>query len=277
MAGSHAWLADAWLGICNLDKASLARSEGVGILKNILEQNAGDMELLVDLSHAQGGLSHVQSRLGLMDLAEENLSASASLLGQVVEQDNSQFGYEWDRLVRRASLGKLMLYTDRIEEGRELISESARLMSEQYEPGSNSSFEKTLDVVMTLRYQALLALETENMDEARKLNLEAIRILLEVVSKSPDFIRGRTTLAHALISYWQLNEKYPPPEWLARMEDYSLSDRPVKSCDLADLAVRQAVMRGDLASAKSFKDHLFGNNYREPGFIRFCQAYGLCD
>jgi tetratricopeptide (TPR) repeat protein len=277
MAGSHAWLADAWLGVCNLDNANQARSEGVSILEGILEANPDDTELLIDLSHAKGGLAYVQSRLGMMGVAETNLRASASLLERVIELSKDQYGFDWDRLVRLGSLGMMMLHTGRAQEARRLISDSTRLMAEQYESGDKSSFEKTMEVATALGQQSSLAMEMENMDEARKLNQEAIRILLEVVSNSPGFVRGQTAFAHALINYWQLNEKLPPPEWLVKMEDYSLSDRSVRSCDLADLAVRQAVMRGDLATAESYKEYLLGKGYREPDFIRFCEANGLFD
>ncbi len=169
-----------------------------------------------------------------------------------------------------------MVDTGRIEEGQNLILESTRLMAELYESTENPSFEKMLDVAISLGHQSTLAVALENTAEAGRLNLEAIRILIDVVSRSPDFARGRYEFASALIQYWQLNETLPQSEWLNQVEDYSLSDQPLRSCDLADLAVRQAVMRGDLASAKSYTDYLLNKQYREPGFMGFCEAYGLC-
>ena len=276
MAGSHAWLADAWLGVCNLYKANQSRLEGIAVVNQMLKQSPDDLGLLIDLSHGLGGLSHVQSRLGQVDLAKENLSASATLLDDVIKRDNNKSGYAWDRLVRLGSLGQMMIDTGRVEEGRKLISESTRLMAEQYDPAGNLSFDKKLDVVMSLSHQSSLAIEMENKNEAIKLNLEAIRILSEMVSKSPDSVSGQFRLAHALVQYWQLNEKLPRPEWQGQVEDYSLSKRSVRSCDFAALAARQAVMRGDLVAAKSHNDYLFDKKYREPGYMRFCQAYGLC-
>lgn len=276
MAGSHAWLADSWLGICNLYKANQSRLKGVAVVKQMLEQNSDDPELLIDLSHGLGGLAYVQARLGVSDLAEENLSASASLLGKVAGQENNKNGYAWDQQVRLGSLGQMMVDTGRINEGRKLISESTRLMAEQYNSGSNPSFDKKLEVAISLGHQSSLAIAMENIVEARKLNREAIQILSEIVSQSPDSSSGQYRLAHALVRYWQLHEKLPPSEWQGKVKDYSLSDRQVRSCDLADLAVRQAVMRGDWVSAKSRHDYLFDKDYREPGYIRFCEAYGLC-
>ncbi len=64
MAGSHAWLADAWLGVCNLDKASQSRSDGIAVVRQMLEEKSSDQELLVDLSHGLGGLSKCPVQVG---------------------------------------------------------------------------------------------------------------------------------------------------------------------------------------------------------------------
>jgi len=277
MAGSHAWLADAWLGVCNLERANKSRSEGAEIVRQMLERTPGAPELLIDLSHALGGLSYAQYSYGLLDLAEQNLRASAALLDQLSEEYKEQYGYGWDRLVRLGTLGQRLVGSGRIEEGGELILETTRLMAEQYRSNDQPSLDQLLDVASSLGHQSSLALETENIIEARKLNLEVIRVLSGVVSKSPDFSKGRSRLARALVKYWQLNELRPPPELQALVEDYSLKAQAVRSCDLADLAARQALMRGGLASAKSYTDYLFSKGYKEPGFIRFCQAYGLCN
>jgi hypothetical protein len=276
MAGSYAWLADAWLGVCNLEKARQSRAEGAEVVKRILEQEPANPELKIDLSHALGGLSGAQVRSGLLDLAEQNLRASAALLDELNAEYKEQYGYGWDRQVRLASLGKLMLDRGRIEEGRELISESTRILADKYRSTDQPSREEMLDVVDSLGYQSSLALATEDIEEAKKLNLEMIRILSEVVSRSKGFADGQLRLARALFQYWQLNELRPPPQWQSLVEDYSMRAPAVRSCDLADLAARQALMRGGLVSARSYTDYLFSKGYKEPGFIRFCQAYGLC-
>lgn len=277
MAGSHAWLADAWLGVCDLEKASQSRSEGVAIGRLMLEQNPTDLDLLVELAHALGGLSNVQYNSGQTDLAEETLRASIAVLDDLTREYKNLTKYAWERLTRLGTLGQRMLSVGRLEEGRNLIMESATLMAEQYELTKNRSLQIMLEMATSLGRQSSLAMEAGEMAEARELNLKVIGLLSEGVSKSPDFVEGRYRLARALIQYWQLNELRPPPKWQTLVEDYSLRKTPVRSCALADLAARQALMRGDLASAESFTDYLFSKGYREPGFLRFCQTYNLCN
>jgi len=276
MAGSYAWLADAWLGVCNLEKAGQSRSEGVAIVRQMLGQSPGDWELLLDLSHALGGLSNVQYKLGQAEIAEQNLKASAELLDALAKGYNNQVKYAWERLVRLETLGLRMVEMGRLEEGQKLISESAGLMAEQYELADKPSLDITLEVVTSLFDQSALAMETGNLAEARNRNEAAIRILSQAVKKSPDYVNGQHRLATVLFQYWQLNDALPPPEWQSLVVDHSLSDPPVRSCEKADLAARQAVMRADRVTAQFYTDYLFGKGYQEPGFIRFCQAYGLC-
>ena len=83
-------------------------------------------------------------------------------------------------------------------------------------------------------------------------------------------------LASALFQYWQLNRELPPADWLAQVEDYSLKEPPVRGCTRAGIGARQAVMRGDLATAAYYVNYLLDKGFYEPGFVRFCQTYDLC-
>ena len=276
MAGSHAWLADAWVGVCNLDKARESRSQGLGVVRMMLGKNPGNEDLLVDLSHALGGLSHVQIRLGLMDVAEENLEASATVIGELASEYTDRVKYSIEYASRIGTLGRLMLDTGRLEEGRKLILESAKSITGKYELTDKPSMELTLEMAESLSLQSTLAEKTGDMADARRLNVESIKILSPMVSKSSGFISGQYQLANALFRYWQLNGALPPPEWQAQVEDNSESVPAVRHCDLADLAARQAIMRGDPVSARFYTEYLVSKKYNEPRFVRFCQAYDLC-
>ena len=136
---------------------------------------------------------------------------------------------------------------------------------------------KTKDLASALMSQSELATEQGREEDAKDFNLRAIRTLSASVSESSDVGSSRRWLAFALFQYWQLNNELPPAGWLAQVEDYSLSEPPVRSCEFAGLAVRQALMRGDRASARYYIDYLLGKGFYEPAFIRFCQAYELCN
>ena len=165
----------------------------------------------------------------------------------------------------------------RVEDARALISISSRLMVEEAEQTDDLPPWKSENLAGTLMSQSELATEQGREEDARDFNLRAIQTLSASVSESSGFASGHRWLAFALFQYWQLNNELPPDRWLAQVEDHSLSEPPVRSCTLAGLAARQAMMRGDLVSARFYTDYLLGKGYYEPAFIRFCQVYDLCD
>ena len=135
---------------------------------------------------------------------------------------------------------------------------------------------KTEDLASAWVSQSELAKKNGREEEAREFNLRAIQALAAIVSENPGIASGRMLLASAFFQYWQLNSELPPADWLAQVEDYSLSESPVRSCKLAGLAARQAVMHGDMTTAKYYTSYLLGKGFYEPEFVRFCRAYGLC-
>lgn len=277
MSESLAWLADAWLGVCNLDKANQFRSENVAALKQMLEQKPGDRQLLTRLAHALSGQAGVQTMLGLTDLAVDNIRVSVSLLADLARAHPDSVKYDWNRLNRLRWIGVILIYAGRIEQAQELISETARLVSEEQGQIDDLPLWKMEYLASSMASQSLLAKEQGRARDAREFNLKAIQTLSAILSESPDLAGSRNELVSALFNYWQLNDELPPSDWQALVEDYSLSEPSVRSCAQADLAARQAVIRGDLASAKIYTDYLSGKGYKLARFIRFCHDYGLCN
>ncbi len=277
MDQTQAHLADAWLGVCNLGKAYRFRSENAARAKKMLDQNPGDPDMRQNLAYALSGNALIQRWTGLNDLALENLWASETLLTDLARENPSHDIYGWDRLMRLQRIGEILVNTGQLEKAQELIPESSRLLAEKVENFDELPPWKIEDLASSWMSQSLLAREQGWEEEATKFNLQAIRALSTSVSENPGYSRNRSRLAAVLFQYWQLNSELPPADWIALVEDYSLNEPPVRSCVLAGLAARQAVMRGDLTSAKSYTDYLLSKGFYEPGFIRFCQAYKLCD
>jgi hypothetical protein len=215
--------------------------------------------------------------MGLNELALENLRASEALLAQLTREHPEVEKYGWRRLVRLQRVGHILINTGRVEEAQAPITESGTLMVEEVEKIHDLTHWTNEDLANAWVSQSELAIETGREHEAREFNLRAVQALSAGLSDSSGFASGRLWLAFTLFQYWQLNNELPPARWLAQVEDYSLSEPPVRSCKFAGLAARQAVMRGDLASAGFYTDYLLGKGYYEPAFIRFCQAYDLCD
>ena len=277
MVETQGHLANTWLGVCNLGKAYRFRSENASIAKKLHELNPDDQELWWRLAYSLSGNALVQRQMGLNELAIENLRASEAQLAKLAREHPDHDEYSWDRFLHLQWIGHILINTGRVVAAQELILESARLMAEQMEKANDLPHWKIRGVARIGMSRSDLARDQGREEEARKFNLRALRALSENVLENPDIAKNRNWLATALFQYWQLNGEQPPADWLALVEDYSLSEPPVRSCMLAGLAARRAVMRGDLAAAKYYTDYLMGRGYYEPAFVRFCRAYDLCN
>lgn len=276
MAETQAHLADVWLGTCNLGKAYQFRSENLGIVKQLLEETPDDTELQEKLAFSLVGNASIQRQLGVNDLAVENLWASEALLAELAREQPGHSKFSWYRLNMLQRIGHILANTGHGEKAQELIQEASRLMAKESGEPSELAPWDLRDFAMTLMAQTRLAKDQGRKEEASDINLEAIRILSASVVESPGFAKNREPLAAALFEYWQLRSELPSPNLLALVENYSSSNPPVRSCTLAALAARQAVMHDDMLTAKYYTDYLLGKGFYEPEFVRFCRAYGLC-
>lgn len=277
MVQTQAHLADTWLGVCNLGKAYRFRSENAASAKKMLDRNPDDPDMRKKLANALSGNALLQRWMGLNDLAVENLWASETLLADLAREYPGHDNYEWERLMRFQRIGEILASTDRVEKAQEYILESSRLLAGKVGNIDDLPPEKIEDLARSWMSQSGLARIQGREEEATEFNLQAIRALSTSVSERPGYARIRNLLAAALFQYWQLNSKLPQADWLALAENYSLSEPPVRSCVLAGLAARQAVMHGNLPTARYYTDYLLGKGYYEPQFVRFCQVYGLCN
>jgi hypothetical protein len=263
--------------VCNLGQAYQFRSENAATAKKLYERDPGDLKMQQRLAYSLSGNALVQQQMGLTELALENLQASEAHLAQLAraQPENELFG--WARLLRLQRIGHILLNTGHVDAAQAPIMTSSRLMMEQVEQLQDLPPWKTEDLARSWLTRSELATANEREGEAREFNLRAIEALSASVSKSPGFALGHWGLASALFQYWQLNNELPPAKWLAQVDDYSLSEPPVRGCTLAGLAARQAVMRGDKSAARYYTDYLLDKGYYEPAFVRFCHSYGLCD
>jgi hypothetical protein len=60
-------------------------------------------------------------------------------------------------------------------------------------------------------------------------------------------------------------------DWLAQQEEAG------QSCKGADAAARNAMIENKKATAQERVDYLLERGYYEPGFMRFCKGFELCD
>lgn len=277
LSQSLAWLSDAWLGVCNLDKAHQYRTESASLAIDMVKQRPNDINLQTYLAYAMTGLAAIQERMGKSDLAIGSIQTAIAVWTESVEEHSSPATVEMHIMELLQWYGYLLLYEGQIVRAEKAIMESANLMPDEQDYFNETSIRRLAYIASTLKSQSVLASKQGRIMEARERNQEAIYFLLSVVSEHPDVAWLVQKLAISLFRFWELNNEMPPADWQALAPDHSLAGTTVRSCEHADLAARQAAMRGDSETAKFYVNYLLNKGYKSAEFIQFCKQYALCD
>ena len=80
----------------------------------------------------------------------------------------------------------------------------------------------------------------------------------------------------AVFLHWELNKALPPETVMALLPDYRSNRGRTRACTDASMAVRKAIMVGDVAWAGELTTYLLDKGYAEVSFKRVCETYSLC-
>lgn len=276
LPGTQAYLADAWLGVCNLGKAYRFRDENVKLSREFLAQSPAIETLEAELAYALSGMAVVQQNMGLIAQALDNLHESEMLLSGLVNRFPENTHYRRMQRIRQTRIAHLLAASGDEEAAWELtlsLSEAIPPAVDITEEYDNSQQIENAEIYML---QSTLALDRGDHTLAKAANVEAIAILEKIVRNNPDLVDGNLMLAAALVQYWFIQGEPPSPQLRSLVEDYSLSIKPIAACNKASLAAQQAMMRGDKKIASDYTDYLLEKGFYEPFFIKFCRDYKLC-
>jgi tetratricopeptide (TPR) repeat protein len=275
MSGLQAHLADAWLLTCNLGKAYQFRQENVGIARQMQIDPANPGEYKELLAYALSGSAGVQQLMGLNERALESYREAERLLGELMEEMPEVSKFRWERWVRQGRIGILLDALGQGDSGRAAVVSASASMAEEAMTEDVRPWQIIEQAKISMA-EAAMARGPGQSEAAIERNHLAIQGLSGLLESNPEFSEARDHLASALFQYWQLHGA-PPPQRLKEMtEDYSLAATPVRECFQAHLASQQAIMRGDKDAARVYTSYLLGKGFYEPGFITFCEEYGLC-
>ena len=83
-------------------------------------------------------------------------------------------------------------------------------------------------------------------------------------------------LAKSYFYYWEQNELQLPKNVASESLSSTKEKLNLQDCSGLDIAARFSVMTAEEDEALPYVSQLLAKGYREPEFIRFCTAYGLC-
>jgi len=276
LANTMAFLADAWLDICDLGKAIQWRQQTAEMAERLARQSPAEQRLQVEFAYALSGLATVQRQLSLNEAALASLRQSESLLSAAAQQERSNLSLRWQTLLRRQRSASLLAAMGELEQAWAISGPLAQDMRDLLDQGMNADFIAGVDYARCLVDRSLLAQQLGQQAMAGESLESAIGMLAKVVRQKPQNRASRFELARALFEQWDRYGRWPTPADSELIEGFLQVRRQVKSCDDSSLAARLAVMNGNLALARDYNDFLLGKGYFEPEYVRFCVRHGLC-
>jgi tetratricopeptide (TPR) repeat protein len=271
---SHANLADAQRGVCDLDGALQSRSEGLALETGLFENDSDSPEKQENLALALTGYARVQAMRGLNDEAREYLQKSLLLIKAAAQPDQST---RTTMLLtdRRDMIIWLDAMSGRINEAWAGSEDQANTWQSLLEAGLDN-ITTLLDYSTYLLNRAWLANERGETELALSLLEKGMAMISAEAVKMPNNRRIGNTLTLAAFRYWEITGELPIAEILSLLPDYRAFKDRTRACTDASIAVRKEVMLGNAARANDLVTYLLDKSYRESGFMRICRLYYDC-
>ena len=272
---SHAFLADAQRGVCDLEGALQSRQKNVSLERDMYAQDNENITKIRRLGWALSGLSVVQEEMGLIENSMAGLEESLQLMALVLLDDPGSAyttRYILDRRVRLAMLEALDGNIDHAWSVMDELDKEWRLFRQR-----DGIAEYTIvGYVSFLLGRAQLAQLRGAMDMVNQLHGEAMKILVDGLRKLSQSREVENLLTLAVFRNWELKSEMPSQAILSMLPEYGVSNGRTRACVDASLAVRHAIMMNDNERARQLTEYLLGNGYRNGNFIRVCKKFSLC-
>jgi len=270
-----AWLADTHLLRCDLGAALMARQEQVRISRQLTEGSPGNNELKSRYAFSLTGLSNVAVQVGLLEPALEYMSEARDLIGQLSRADARNSDLKFEHLSREFNVAELLGELGRLDEASVLLERVDPGFREALEAEAYSNRRRYTLWLEFLLVRSDVAWRSHDPVAAATHLDEAISHLARILQSDSEGMSLRDALSRARFELWQqqgrdlyLDDSFTGIGALVESNHQTCRAR-------ANLA-RQAILTGDDDGARRVAASLLESGYYEPGFIRVCKRYAIC-
>lgn len=271
-----AWQADTQLLLCDLGGAMDARQENVRIARERLARQPSNMGLRQRYAYSLSGLASVARKAGANALAIENLQASVNEFERLAQIDDSNADYRWGQLLREVYLLLLQAERGELREALVGLDQSYNNLQQVLMTGGEDNHRRRKEFVAFLLHYAELSWIDEEAAQAERLWEEAARRMTELVETEGDLRTWTGEIVLARFLKWHFGQagSSPAPDLLpaVRLD----STRQHISCDDRNTLVLQGLLEGNRAVAEEQAAFLLARGFFEPGFVRICREFDLC-
>lgn len=268
---SHAYLADAQRGVCDLDGELQSRQEGLTLETVLFEKDPENQDRQENLALALTGFAGVQVMLGLNDEARDNYEKSLKLIEASAQPGRQKLT---NRLlaVRMNLIIRLDAINGRIDDAWAGSENLIDVWPSLLETGQDNVF-ILISYTDYLLDRAWLANVKGDSALAADLLDQGVALLVAEATRMPNDRNIGNALTMAAYRYWQIRDEPVPDQILSLLPDYRQFNGRTRSCIDASLAVRKEVMLGSPENAKDLVTYLLDSGFRETDFMRICKLY----
>lgn len=274
---SHAFLADAQRGVCDLDGALHSREQNVALERQILTGDPDAEVRIKRLAWALSGLALVQEDMGHVDEAAGNVEQAVVLMDSLRQSDPGDRKAEIFTLSRRQRLAMFQAFTGDLEQARQAMAVLDEGWQRYFKTAADDDVEANEQYTAFLLDRAWLAGAMDDQGTA-------VRLLELGMSRSLDRLKvlpgNRVAGNHLMLAafrYWDVMGELPGESILMKLPYYYSNSGQIQACLDASMAARKAIMLGDRERAKELQAYLTGNGYAETTFMRACKAHAVCN
>ena len=274
--GEHmAWLADTRLLACDLGNALKARQKNVEIAGRLVERSPGNTHYRSRYAYSLTGLAKVASQVGLLEMAIENLTTGRDILGQLSLTDPSNVDLRFGYLEREFEIAELLAEQDDLAEAAvrlDGVSQAFRGVMQAEDFSNQRRHDTWVNFLLT---RSDVAWRSGDQATAGGNMAEAVTNLNRMLEKAGGGKSFTETLLRARFLFWQQEGRdlFSEGQFAELEVSYDVADR---TCSSKANQVRQAILTGNDSAATRITAVLLGSGYYEPGFIRVCTQYRLC-
>jgi hypothetical protein len=273
---SHAFLADAQRGVCDLEGALHSRQEGVLLEREVLEEDPGNNLKIKRLGWALSGLSVVQDERGYVDDALKTIEAAIILVERLLSQDLDHKSNTRLWLILKHRLAMHHAFNgnpEQAERSLELLNNEWQLY---LQTAGNDDFKAVEAYAAYLIDRAWLAQMMGHTELAEQLLLNGMTRSFEILKNLPRNRNAGNLLTLAAFRFWHARQELPPASILKLLPYYYSSSGQTRACIDASMAARKAMMLGDKSRAGELTGYLVDKGYAEVTFMQACKAHSFC-
>jgi len=277
LADFHADLADARLDVCDLPGALSSRQHATELAEQYYLADPANNRLKGIHAFTLAGLANVQQMTGAIESALVNLQRSVDLLNQLYIEDRTRLLYRWNLLTKSGRTAHLMSLNGQLDEAWAWFLQIEKQGQKLIEDDKEATLADTKLYTRFLIQFSDTSFRNGNRQKARILLDEATQRLQTALNANPKDHEALALLVLSDFNRWFQGDNMSAINGTTSvlMPD-EVSGEP-QSCNEISLYARQALMSGDLDSARKYTSLLQSKGYADPEFMQLCEEYEICD